>query len=66
MSKPFKPAEISVYKAWIEAIVSESSDKLNDWENTFIDSLSLRLNSGNNLSEGQANKLEEMYSKFTK
>ena len=66
MSLIWKPQLIEVYQEWIDAIVNEASDELNDWENTFIDVMQDRLDSGWNLTENQANKLEQIYAKYTK
>lgn len=66
MAAIWKPQPISVYKDWAEAIIDEASDKLNSWETTFVNSIYERLQSGNNLSEAQANKLEHIYAEKTK
>jgi len=65
MSLIWKPQLIEVYQEWIDAIVNEASDELNDWENTFVESMQGRLDNGWNLSENQANKLEQIYAKYT-
>lgn len=62
----WRPQPISVYKDWAETIIDEASDKLNSWETTFVNSLYERLQSGRNLSEAQANKLEHIYAEKTK
>jgi len=66
MSKIFKPLNISDYQYWIDSILEESSDGLTDWENGFIDSISNWLSSGKNLTQSQAEKLEFLYTKYTK
>lgn len=66
MAQIWKPLDISVYKAWVETIVTEASDDLNSWETSFIESISTRLNSGRNLTELQAEKLESIYAEKTK
>ena len=65
MAEMWKPQDISVYRGWIAAITDEASDKLNDWETNFIASLDERLTLGRNLTEYQAEKLEEVYVKHT-
>jgi hypothetical protein len=60
----WQPQPQSTYRYWVETILMESSDKLSDWERNFIDNIDTRLNFGN-LSEAQANKLEELYTKYT-
>lgn len=65
MPLQWEPLDISVYKSWIEAIKDEASETLNDWESNFIDSIDERLSNGRNLTEGQATKLESIYSDNT-
>ena len=35
----WKQLDREVYKSWVEAIINEASDKLSDWENSFIESI---------------------------
>lgn len=65
MAKIWTPQPIEVYKSWVDAIASEASDDLNDWEATFIGGLDIRLTMGRNLTESQAEKLEQIYAKYT-
>lgn len=65
MSEIWKPLTRETYKDWVAAIISEASDRLSDWEVKFIHSMEHDL-AYKNLSEGQANKLEELYVRFTK
>ncbi len=65
MAEIWKPQPIEIYQSWVDAIVSEASDDLNDWENKFIDNIQIRLNFGNQLTEEQAKKLESIYSEKT-
>lgn len=66
MAAIWKPQSIDVYKNWAETIIDEASDDLNSWETTFVNSIYERLQSGKNLSEAQANKLEHIYAEKTK
>lgn len=66
MAEIWKPKPIEVYQNWIESIIEEASDNLNDWENTFIESLTERLGRNRNLTELQAEKLESIYVAKTK
>ena len=59
------PQDPGVYHAWIEVIVDEAMDELNSWETGFIESISNQLDSGKSLSQAQANKLEDIYTKHT-
>lgn len=64
MAKQWTPQPRSTYRYWVEAILMEASDKLSDWEKNFIDDIDNRLNF-NDLTEAQANKLEQIYTKHT-
>lgn len=66
MAEIWKPQSISIYNDWIQAIIDESSDILNNWETSFIESLTVRLDNENNLTELQAQKLELIYCEKTK
>lgn len=61
MSEIWKPLDIIVYQNWIGAILHEVQFSLNQWEKDFITSLYHRLDKGNNLSQAQAAKLEDIY-----
>jgi hypothetical protein len=65
MAELWRQQPIEVYQGWLEAIESEASDKLNDWETQFIGSMQTKLLKGHNLTEFQAKKLEEVYVKYT-
>lgn len=65
MSLKWKPQPINVYIDWIIDISDESGDKLNGWELNFVNSIMHRLDTGNNLTESQAEKLEKIYGKYT-
>jgi hypothetical protein len=65
MSKIWTPQPIEVYRSWVDAITSEASDKLNDWETNFVNDMDDRLSMMRNLTEGQAEKLESIYAKYT-
>jgi len=49
-----------VYQGWIDVIMTEASDELNDWESSFLDSIQKHLYYGD-LTESQAEKLESIY-----
>jgi hypothetical protein len=65
MTKIWQAQPIDVYKTWLVAITEEASDKLNNWELNFLDSIANRLMASRNLTEFQAQKLEEIYVKYT-
>lgn len=64
MSEIWRPQSRGTYRYWIEAILMESSDKLSDWERKFVDDIDNRLNF-NDLTQSQAEKLEQIYVKHT-
>lgn len=65
MSEVWKPQSIDVYKSWVNTVTSEASDKLNDWEMQFIGTIESKLLENRQLTQGQAEKLEQIYSKYT-
>lgn len=65
MAELWKPQSIETYKTWVDALVTEASEKMNDWETTFIANITMRLDSGVNLTEPQAEILERLYTKLT-
>ena len=65
MSKIWEPQSIEVYIFWADAIINEAQDKLNNWEIIFIASIQERLEQRKNLTQAQANKLEDIYAKYT-
>lgn len=66
MSRMWTPQPIEVYKQWVQTILDEASDQLTDWESKFIESIEGRLANGWNLTQGQANSLEQIYADKTK
>jgi hypothetical protein len=66
MPEIWKPQSIDVYKDWLVSILIEATDKLNDWELSFITNIDMRLGNGIQLTETQAEKLEQIYVKYTK
>jgi hypothetical protein len=53
------------YTAMISDCI-ESDDKLNDWERTFLDSLSAHLGAGRTLTEKQLDKLNDLWERISK
>lgn len=66
MAELWKPQPIEVYKDWLSAILAEASDNLNDWESMFIGSIESKLLENRQLTEAQANRLEQIYVAKTK
>lgn len=46
---------------WLETILTEALDELNEWETNFINDIAIRLWHGNTLTSAQAEKLEQIY-----
>ncbi len=61
MPLAFQPQDRKVYQHWIDTILEEASDKLNNWESSFVENMQTCLNLYGKLTEGQANKLESIY-----
>lgn len=66
MAEIWKPLTIETYQSWIDALINESTDDLNDWEIKFIHSLEFKLNAGWQLTQAQAEILERIYAEKTK
>jgi hypothetical protein len=62
----WKPQPPEIVLSWLEAIVDEAQDELNDWENNFIDSIEMRIRNRWPLTESQEKKLEQIYAEKTK
>lgn len=65
MAEIWKPQEIEVYRSWVNAIIDEAQDSLNDWESSFVDSIGNQLMQCIQLSEKQADILERIYTEKT-
>jgi len=63
MAEVWKPQPINVLTDWIETIREELSDDLTSWELTFIDSISVQLDTKKYLSQKQEEILERIYSR---
>lgn len=66
MSEVWKPQPFEVLKQWVDAIMEEASDELNDWESTFIADISVKIYNGWQLTKAQHDKLEQIYAEKTK
>lgn len=68
MSEIWKPQFNNVYKDWITMIITDSQSsckELTDWEQKFLDSMWIRLTLDQEVSQLQADKLEQIYVKYT-
>jgi hypothetical protein len=69
MAERWKPKDPKIYREWISQLLyAENDHSLSDWECDFIVSIAryLKLKEGNNLSQAQAEKLENIYATKTK
>jgi len=60
----WKPKDKEILQHWIDVILDEASDELDDWESSFLESIQNRLHY-NTLTEAQESKLEDLYVKHT-
>jgi hypothetical protein len=65
MAKIWEQQPFEVLKQWIDDILEEASDDLNDWETKFIDDMNIRVINGWPLTETQEKKLESIYADKT-
>lgn len=65
MSQQWKSQTPKVHREWLDTVITEASDKLNDWETTFIESIERQLDKRIPLSQSQEEKLESIYSNYT-
>jgi hypothetical protein len=61
-----KPIKNEVLQSWIDAILEEASDELNDWEIDFIHNVAVRVAHKQELSIRQEEILEKIYAEKTK
>ena len=55
-----------VINHWINTILEEASDSLNEWETNFVNDMQMRLQNGWSWTEAQEKKLESIYAEKTK
>jgi hypothetical protein len=65
MAEMWKPKSPEILKQWITDVVEEASDRLTVWEMKFISDMEVRVNNGQQLTEQQEKKLEEIYADKT-
>lgn len=66
MAEIWKPKSNEVLQDWVDAILTEALDKLNEWESDFIDDIAIRVANGWKLTQSQEAKLESIYAEKTK
>jgi hypothetical protein len=60
------PYDAQTYELWLDAIVDEASDQLNDWESKFINDMQNQLRFNSNFTRNQSDMIEKIYTKYTK
>lgn len=65
MAKIWQPQPFEVLQQWIDDILAEASDELNDWESNFIEDMAIRVTNRWPLNENQEKKLETIYAEKT-
>lgn len=66
MAKIWEPQPTVVLLNWINTILEEASDELNDWETKFIEDMHVRVLNGWKLTQTQEQKLESIYADKTR
>jgi hypothetical protein len=66
MAKVWEPKDPDTLRKWLEAILMEASDKLNEWELNFLNNIETVLDHRQRLSQAQEEKLEAIYAAKTK
>jgi hypothetical protein len=61
MAPIWQPKPIAVLREWANAILTEASDDLNDWETMFMVDIDYQLALGRPLTQTQEEKLEKIY-----
>lgn len=65
MAQIWNPKDPELLKHWLDSILEEASNELNDWETNFISDIEVKLNNNWRLTENQENKLEQIYAEKT-
>lgn len=62
----WNPQPNKVLREWIDTIIEEAGDELNEWETRFIANMCDLIYNGRFLTENQEKKLEQIYAEKTK
>jgi hypothetical protein len=65
MAEIWKPQPNEVYLAWCKAIFKDALETMSDWELKFVQSMHLTAQLGHTFTQAQAEKLEDIYVKYT-
>src|SRR5688572_16205645 len=66
MTEIWKPQSFEVLQSWVDAILTEASDELNEWEMNFVTDMQAKVLSGWTLTPKQEDTLERIYAEKTK
>lgn len=61
----WQPRDNDTLKHWLDTILNEASDKLTAWETNFIADMEPRIRNNRPLTQGQEEKLEQIYAEYT-
>lgn len=65
MAEVWRQKDFETLEYWVICILTEASDKLNDWETRFVSQMDVRISNRWALTESQQNKLESIYADKT-
>lgn len=65
MAPVWKPRDTKILRDWIQTILFEASDVLTEWEVKFLNDMENIMDLGGRLSQGQEEKLEQIYAAKT-
>lgn len=65
MAPIWKPQPNEVLAHWLETILEEASDQLNNWENKFIHDMTILIANKWQLTQAQEETLEKIYAEKT-
>jgi len=61
----WKPQLNEVLQQWVNAIITEALDDLNEWETNFINDMKIRIDNRWELTRTQQDRLEQIYADKT-
>ena len=66
IDNPFDEEKWRLHTQWASTIMEEASEKLNAWEEKFMEDMIFKLEKEYPLTQAQAEQLERIYSEYTK
>jgi len=61
----WKPQPNEVLQQWVNVIITEALDDLNEWETNFINDMKIRIDNRWELTRTQQDRLEQIYADKT-